>query len=235
MKATKKAVSDHAVAQPMKRKLMSLALLFPWLSACQVGRLNAQTTDATFKNKFRGIGGVTVVVFGSLTEHQFITFTTDSGRSLGAPSRVNQKTIQRSFYDGDSLAVPKTVRVIWKEGDVKNDFPRGWLGGTVVGDYTTEVAQRIPPELTDDLRRDPKGNLRIKFRLADDGVLFGWDIERRPGYDPKNGVTSVPPVYSFTGGDFQEARLIQGPSGQVSHAKGWYIHPKTKERIETDF
>jgi hypothetical protein len=32
-------------------------------------------------------------------------------------------------------------------------------------------------------------------------------------------------------GDFQEARIF---NGQVIR-KGWYIHPKTKQKIETDF
>ena len=191
-------------------------------------------SDSDLKRKFRGIGGVSVVLLGSLTEHKFITFTTDSGRSLGAPSGSEQKTRQTSFYGGDSLSVPKTVRVVWKEGDVKNDFPRGWLGGKVVGDYTIEVARRIPQEVVDDLRRDPKGSLRIKFRLADDGVLFGWDIERRPGYDPKGGAISVPPVYSFTGGDFKEARGLYVSTTRTLE-KGWYIDKKTGQKIETDF
>lgn len=218
----------------MKRKLMSLAGLLPWLPACQATQADAQMSDGDLRRKFRGISGVTVVN-DALNEKRYITITSDTGRRIQAPAGLGPKRNSILFYSGDSLPIPKTVRVIWKDGDVKNDFPRGWLGGTVVGDYTIEVALRIPQEVVDDLRRDPKGGLRIKFRLADDGVLFGWDIERRPGYDPKNGVTSVPPVYSMTGGDFQEARLIYHSDGRITKGKGWYIDKKTGQKIETDF
>jgi hypothetical protein len=220
----------------MKRKLIALIGLLPWLSACQATQADTGMSDSDLKRKFRGISGVAVVLLGSLTEHKFITFTTDSGRSLGASSGVSQKTRQMSFYDGDSLAIPKTVRVKWREGVTSNTTGADpWLGGTIIGDYTVEVAQRIPQEVVDDLRRDPRGNLRIKFRLADDGVLFGWDIERRPGYDSKNGATSVPPVFSMTGGDFQEARLIYHADGKITKGKGWYIDKKSGQKNETDF
>lgn len=239
MTLTKTAASNHTNMQPMKRKFISLALLLPWLSGCQASQQGqqpgAQMSDADLIRKFRGISGVTVVN-DALNEKRFITITTDTGRSIEAPSGLGPKGKSRLSFSGDSLPVPKTVRVKWREGVTSNTTGVDpWLGGTVVGDYTIEVAQRVPQELIDDLRRDPRGGLRIKFRLADDGVLFGWDIERRPGYDPKNGVTSVPPVYSFTGGDFQEARLIYDTSGKVSRGKGWYIHPKTGQKIETDF
>jgi hypothetical protein len=113
--------------------------------------------------------------------------------------------------------------------------------------------------------------------------LRPWDIERRPGYDPKKRdsygeAVYVAPAYSFTGGDFKEARpansvwedgvikplpySLQTPLSDTDEAmlkkyglklggmvinpptpknhryileKGWYIHPRTKERIETDY
>lgn len=236
MSLSTNAVSDIAIRQSKRRKLVSLALLFPWLAACQASpQSGAPMTDADLRRKFRGINGVTVVN-DALNEKRFITITTDTGRSIQAPAGLGPKGNSILFYGGDALPVPKSVRVKWRVGVTDNTTGGDpWLGGTVIGDYTIDVAQRIPQELIDDLRRDPKGNLRIKFRLADDGVLFGWDIERRPGYDPKNGVTSVAAVYSFTGGDFQEARLLYDSSGKVSRGKGWYIHPKTGQRIETDF
>ena len=227
---------NDPLVHPIKRKLIALAGLLPWLSACQatpatpVSQADTSMSDSDLKRKFRGIGGVSVVLLGSLTEHKFITFTTDSGRSLGAPSGSEQKTRQTSFYGGDSLSVPKTVRVVWKEGDVKNDFPRGWLGGKVVGDYTIEVARRIPQEVVDYIRSPRPGNvtgrgLRIKFRLADNGVLFGWDVEE--GHKNEHGVF---PHFVMAGGDFKEAVI---KNGKVM-TRGWYL-TKEGQKIETDF
>lgn len=74
-------------------------------------------------------------------------------------------------------------------------------GDEVVGDYTIAVAGRIPDSVVQALKRDRKGDLRLKFRLKPDGVLFGWDVERRPGWKPG---LSVAPVYEEVGGDFTD-------------------------------
>lgn len=72
-------------------------------------------------------------------------------------------------------------------------------GDEILGDYTLPIASRIPDSVIDALKRNRKGDLRLKFRLKPDGVLFGWDIERRPGWKPG---LSVRPVYEEVGGDF---------------------------------
>jgi len=176
----------------------------------------------------------------------------------------------------------------------------------LIGQWTVSVAERIPDELLDELRRDPKGGLRIKIRLHREGVLLGWDIERRPnpwGHTYKEIVDHIfiPMAHSHTGGDFKEARpafytwdgdgfrglpanipafrddikykhpwryreFVSMPSAEdlgnvvpkewaeqglfitskadpccdnrvkgALYEKGWYIHPRTKERIETYF
>jgi hypothetical protein len=218
----------------MKRKLIALATWLPWTCVCSAMGTGA---GADLRHKFRGIQGVTVALLGAVSEKKFITFTAENGRSLGAPGGALQKTKQISFYGGNELPIPKTVHVTWREGSVsregKGAYP--YSGGSVVGDYTIEVANRIPEEVLDSIRKDG-GGLRIKFRLHDEGVLFGWDIERRPGYDPKavderGKPIHFPAEHFLAGGDFREVKL---DNGKVVR-KGWYIHPKTKERIETDF
>jgi hypothetical protein len=98
------------------------------------------------------------------------------------------------------------------------------------------VAERIPDEALDDLRKNG-GGLRLKLRIHPDTLLVGWDIERRPGYDPAIKDSSgdrplyVPAQYSWVGGDFREAIRRKGQPIE----KGWYIDPKTKQRIETDY
>ncbi|NBD22239.1 hypothetical protein GTZ97_16410 [Aquabacterium fontiphilum] len=134
------------------------------------------------------------------------------------------KYVDFKLYKGN------TVKYHWSNG-IKTG-----VTGHLYGEWRVPVAERIPDDLLDDLRKNPGGGLRIKFRFHSDGVLLGWDIERRPGFDPKKRdrwgeIAYVGPVQSFAGGDFREAEIF---NGKVMR-KGWYIHPKTGQRIETDF
>ena len=144
------------------------------------------------------------------------------------------------------------------------------FSGTIIGQWKVPVADRIPDDLLDELRQRG-GSLRIKIRLHREGVLLGWDIERRPGFDPKKRdsygeAAYVSPGWVKTGGDFKEARgvyWLESDPGVLTKAPdresirgtvppklaergirlrngflfepGWYIHPKSGERIETDF
>ena len=135
-----------------------------------------------------------------------------------------------------SQPVPERARILWRDSDKFASDGRAAYVGNILGDKTIEVGSRIPQELIDDLKRDPRGNLRLKFRMSKDGTLFGWDIQRRPGYDPslrdpQGRHIHFPAVHSFAGGDFREAEIV---NGKVLR-KGWYIHPRTGQRIETDY
>lgn len=137
-----------------------------------------------------------------------------------------------------SQPVPERVRILWRDSSDRR-FIEG-VGsryiGRIIGDETIEVGSRIPQALIDDLKRDPRGNLRLKFRMSNQGTLFGWDIQRRPGYDPrerdrKGRPLHVSPVHSFAGGDFREAEIFNGKVVR----KGWYIDSRTGQTIETDY
>jgi hypothetical protein len=127
--------------------------------------------------------------------------------------------------------MPITIRAIWHKTYETRPGPqtaaefeerfRKEYGGEVAGDYTIPVAARIPDALIEDARKG-RGGLRLKIRLHDDGVLLGWDlVGGSPGGDGEKHI----------GGDFREAKILNG----VVVRKGWYIHPKTKEKIEIDF
>jgi hypothetical protein len=105
-------------------------------------------------------------------------------------------------------------------------------GDEVVGDHDIAVGERIPQEVVDSVRKDG-GQVRVKFRLSKDGVYFGWDIQRlgRPSSNQSNNKDAPPQHLWLVGGDFREAHIF---NGQVVR-KGWYIHPKTGQKIETDF
>jgi hypothetical protein len=147
----------------------------------------------------------------------------------------------RSSYggqvDGDRLVVPRTLRLVrFPQGSKFNGssrFPA--YDGTPILDVTVPVASRISDEALDAARR-LRGNLRLKLRIHQDTLLVGWDVEHFPNAQPGKrnqfGVLITgAPVYHAVGGDFREAEIING----IAVRKGWYIDPKTGQKIETDF
>lgn len=178
-------------------------------------------------HKFRGMRGGQLVV-DAFGVKDAVTIFDELGRvfySSGSLSRRN-----RSIYSyGAEFGVPVTLRATWRreglevEGVIQNSIrPSGqygiFTGGTVIGDYTVPVADRIPEEVLEGMRNEV-GGFRLKIRLHDDGCLIGWDLSR--GFN----------LQYLAGGDFREADI---ENGKVLR-KGWYIDPKTGQRIETDF
>jgi len=148
------------------------------------------------------------------------------------PERVRIVRRDSSKFD----YIPTQFDYIPRRGMCYTGNRPGCFTGNIIGEELIEVGSRIPQELIDDLKRDPQGVIRLKFRMSDQGTLFGWDIQRRPAYDPKkhrqNGEPdNVAPEHSFAGGDFREAEIINGKPVR----KGWYIDRRTGQKIETDF
>lgn len=193
--------------------------------------------DIELKHRFRGIYGGQRRIDGLVKMNNVALHRENDGYfqngSFGPGGAGN------SSLGGKAFIVPKIVRMMWfsDEAIVKfNPFPPpAYEGGTLLADVTVPVASRFPIEVLDEARTKGAG-LRLKLRVHPGGVMVGWDIERRPGFDPKKldsygEARYVAPVFSFAGGDFNEAKIY---NGQVI-AKGWYIHPKTGQKIEADF
>lgn len=215
-------------------QILSGLIGFGWISACgqpaPIGKQRVYTeTELRLIQKYRGVSGYNLWV-------ALLPRPEPSPRGLYCKV-VDEKAnyvaggigIQTSTGGNPPVFIDATL-FDNTDANFKDKQP------VVVGQWTVPIADRIPDDLLDDLRRDPKGSLRIKIRLHREGVLLGWDIERRPGFDPKKRdqwgeAVYVAPVHSFVGGDFQEAKIFNGKAVR----KGWYIHPRTKERIETDF
>jgi hypothetical protein len=116
-----------------------------------------------------------------------------------------------------------------------NATPFSAFDGIVVADVTVPVASRIPDDVLDTARRFG-GGLRLKLRLTPETILVGWDVRNYPDFQPGKrdqfGVLLTGPVvYHAVGGDFREAEIVNG----IAVRKGWYIDPKTGQKIETDF
>lgn len=130
-----------------------------------------------------------------------------------------------------SQPVPERVRIVWRDSSKFVPDGRALYAGNIIGDELLEVGSRIPQELIDELKRDPRGSLRLKFRMSEQGTLFGWDIERRPGLHSDEARKAraqgkdlyYPPGYSHTGGDFKEAR----PAYYVLEGHDFIALPRT--------
>lgn len=249
--------------QPMKRKLLALFCSLPWLGACRAGPDPYHTGDPAedaLRRRFRGISIELVVDAVAGEEMGNVRIMTDLGYHIFGSREMGVGGVSgggRSIRAVGSARVPRWVRVTWgKPIVVSSDWD-----GPIIGDYTIPVADRIPDAVIESLRKNPKGNLRIKFRLHPEGVYFGWEIDRGQG---KVRSADDPPPYELTGGDFKETRpadyvvsekgLVDVPymppplseadkaflkkyhlytwaSGQVWE-KGWYIDKNGQKRTE---
>ena len=117
--------------------------------------------------------------------------TTDTGRYLFAPSRMSGNGQQNGSFVGESA--PARVRVTWREGNIVQASQGGWDGGTIVGDYTIEVASRIPAEVMKYASEGKERAIKLTFRIKDDGVLLAWGVQENYG-----GLNTE----SLRGGDF---------------------------------
>lgn len=211
-------------------------------AGCGQGIFNGrggEDPDAELKRKFRGIygGEKRIDAFESLI--RVVLLTEDNLIfAAGVFGRGGKISHYGGAVPGDRLPIPRTLRYVRYSDEAKFITRHSWpmYEGEPLVDVTVPVASRIPDDLLRDLRRDPKGSLRLKIRLMRDAILIGWDIERRPGFDPRKRdrygqIAYVAPVHSFAGGDFREAKIYNGKPVRM----GWYVDPKTGERIETNF
>jgi hypothetical protein len=187
-------MSASTKSQPMKRKLLQLVTLWPWIAGCSVmARADEGTADP--QRRFKGIGLILVVDAVPGADMRGVVFYDDRGQQILSSSLVSRRNRGIAALGGGR--VPLTVRAIWRDNP-KPVWEKGGIGyeGPIIGDYTIPIAERIPNEVLQNIRLHG-GALRLKFRLKPDGVLFGWDIER-----PGGGISK----FDMPGGDFLETK-----------------------------
>lgn len=229
--------SPPLLPSPSRRTLLALCAVF--LAGCrssvppqaQAARAPLNAEDKSLKLKFRGLEGGQLLV-DSLFDVRGLNIFDESGRVFFRAAGISPPRGRARASYGADFGVPKFLRVEWRDriemepdGALKRGLPGdAFYGGTVLGDYTVPVASRIPDALLEE-RRKNGGGFRLKIRIHPDRPLIGWDLERAPGSAPDGS------KFHHPGGDFQEAYIY---NGKVLR-KGWYIHPRSGERIETDF
>ena len=138
----------------------------------------------------------------------YISIFDEAGQSFAGAARLSKKIVANSH--GGPRAIPRTVRATWRSGEPYLTSEGVWTGGTVMGDYTAPVAERIPREVFDYLRQHG-GALRLKLRIVDGAVLVGWDVEQyvpAEGRKPGDGDSGF--HYYLAGGDFREDKVVNG-------------------------
>jgi hypothetical protein len=236
----------------MKRKLLTLLASLPLLTACEspprrAAREASQAHDQavydalspeekrlheSLRKKFRGLGGV-VLVLSAYSKKEGVIITNEKGITIASDSQLGPGQTSYSTYGGGGFPIPKTIRATWRVGKFEQKpGGEGWVGGTIIGDYTVPVAEHISDSVLDYIRKNG-GALRLKIMLKDDGILIGWDVEKSlpiPGCKPRYGEPCTGLEYFVPGGDFKEAKIYNGKVVQ----KGWYID-KNGQKIETDY
>lgn len=225
------------------KSLPALAVLLTSCNSDAERAAMARDPDAALRYKFRGIRG---------GEKRIDAFKKESGVALYLESGlvfaagVFNKGAKISGYGGgsagDRLVVPKTLRLVRYSADSRRlrgiTYPA--YDGTAILDVTVPVAERIPDEVLDRVRKY-KGVLVLKLRIHPKTLMVGWEVKNGKSYPfkrDKHGNAYTTDEDDMVGGDFSERRVqhryLDGRF-QMVESKGWYIDPDTGQRIETDF
>jgi hypothetical protein len=198
----------------MKRKFLSLLASLPLLNACSVnGADNSNTrlpdaygNDQAMRDRFKRVG-VGELILDAVNLKNGVTFYDEKGQVINATGTLAPRRVDKAAYPGGERGVPKTVRATWRTGKFEQKAGGGgWVGGSIIGDYTIPVAERIPDEVLDYIRKNG-GALRIKLRLKDDGIMLGWDVQVHRSFKPNAKPEDVGYLeYVLPGGDFLDTK-----------------------------
>lgn len=144
--------------------------------------------------QLKGMGYVvTFDLAPGASEKKALKGITDAGNQIISDGGLIARGWTNSYGGGSNMSFPRWVRVTWRENmEPGNDY---WTTGTVVGDYTVEILNRIPEEVFEYAFAQRGRAIRLKFRIKDDGVLFAWDVQ-------ESSENNQGWVYKLVGGDF---------------------------------
>ena len=206
----------------MRRNLLWMAAILPVLLACAGSRTVQAGTQGRYgrSDRLHGIP-VGTLRLDANPDKRGVTIYDDKGYRIDAGSLVSLKVVGNAGYPGGEQGLPTSIRATWLTGQFSHDSNGGWIGGTLAGDYTVPVAERIPDAVLDFIRTKG-GSLRLKIRVVDNGVLIGWDVEKIVsvnGWKPGNGPSGI--HHYLPGGDFREDQIENG----VVIERGWQNPP----------
>lgn len=197
------------MSHPRKRSLLALLAILPWIGGCGAASEAPKVAKGDQSpDRFQDIGLILVADAIEGAKMEGVKFYNDADVEIYGKSILHRRNREILSFGG--AQIPKTVRVIWRENPTPVWGKQGGIDyeGKIIGDYTIPVAERIPDNVLNYLRKN-KGVLRLKFRLKPDGVLFGWDIERGlpiPGCKPGEAATCNATHFFMPGGDFLDTK-----------------------------
>lgn len=150
----------------------------------------AQTGRPKTEKDLRRLGMVVMYDLAhGASEKIGVNAMTDTGFRLFGPAVLSSRN---GGVIGGVSPFPRWVRVTWRK-DVDEARGQYWTTGSVDGDYTVAVLDRIPDEVFNYVSTASGRAIVLRFRLKDDGVLLAWDVQERGSYGF---------VYKLRGGDF---------------------------------
>ena len=197
--------------QPARRSLLWFAALVPVLMACARGGTSFAGDRGGADNLYRdGKIPVGTLYLDARNNTCGVKIYNDNGHEIGGGSLLNLHNAKKYTFLGGQRGLPGSIRATWMTCQSTPSGAFSGIDGTVIGDFTAPVAERIPAEVIDYLRTKG-GSLRLKIRLVDTGVLIGWDIETRIyGRTEEKGTVPTSLHYVLAGGDFCERQVYAG-------------------------
>lgn len=201
----------------------AITLIMQVLTAC------AQTGKPQTNRELRGRGMVVVddLAKGAAPK-EGLRAISDAGNGLFSHMKLTQAGgSTSSFGGGTNMSFPRWVNVRWRRGPGIHTVPshEEFAGGTIAGDYTIEVLNRIPKEIFRYANSGRGRAIVLRFRIKDDGVLLAWDVQETVMH-PSGGRGLV---FSLHGGDFPCETTPYQPhpdctEGRIEDAP-WYDPP----------
>ncbi len=207
-----------------------------------------------WKHKFRGMSGGELYA-DAAPEKSYVMVFNESGKLFFQKDSMSVRNNSKHSYLA-SFGAPITLRAIWRDDEettpgkpsnkVTLNRDNRYVGGVVLGDVTVPVAERIPDELLDKMRKYQAGFI-LKIRLTDTTLLIGWELRLGKGYPwakDRNGNSYFrPEVDDTAGGDFCERRIerrpseeqLPGPHGWKLELPDWELDHKTGKKVYTGY
>jgi hypothetical protein len=245
-----------------RRKIATAGLSALVLSGCKQSDGPSETKariatkdEQVWRQKFRGMTGGELYA-DAVPEKSYVTIFDEKGNVFYRDGTMSVKTNSRQGYNAE-FGVPITLRATWRDDEPNLKGPSlkpvqvkngDYSGGILLGDVTVSVAERIPDELLERMRKY-KGGFILKLRLTDETLLIGWEIKFGKGYpwasDLNGSAYFRPDVDDTAGGDFCERRvklkpvLIDGPpvngNDLIYFLPDWIRDKKTGQKVLTGF